>query len=257
MHKKNILMVHHGRCGSSVTGHLLSQNPSIHWASEIYLFVHQKWLKDNPGKAGHDKEIVNPIEILKNSMDKVTNPYYGCEISPFNFNLMPETMEEFIHKTYKLNFIYFILLIRKNFLRLIVSSSIAEQYNEWHRRLSLISKVVPNEEKIPQPKIIILPIYPTDKLSLLKRIEYFERQTQEINDILAGRNVLHLNYEDDIERDPKKAYLRICKFIGVQPTKVSIDYARLNPFPLTDMIENFDEVRTALHNTPYAWMLDC
>ena len=33
-------MLHNGRCGSTVVGNLLSQNPNIHWASEaIYTFI--------------------------------------------------------------------------------------------------------------------------------------------------------------------------------------------------------------------------
>ena len=31
-------------------------------------------------------------------------------------------------------------------------------------------------------------------------------------------------------------------------------YIKTNPFPLKDIIENFNEVRAARHNTPYKWM---
>ena len=30
------MMLHNGRCGSTVVGDLLVQNPNIHWASELY-----------------------------------------------------------------------------------------------------------------------------------------------------------------------------------------------------------------------------
>ena len=31
-----MMMLHNGRCGSTVVGYLLAQNPNIHWASELY-----------------------------------------------------------------------------------------------------------------------------------------------------------------------------------------------------------------------------
>ena len=30
------MMLHNGRCGSTVVGNLLAQNPNIYWASELY-----------------------------------------------------------------------------------------------------------------------------------------------------------------------------------------------------------------------------
>ena len=283
---KNIMMVHPGRCGSSVTADLLGQNPNIHWDGEIYLHILQKWIKENTGKK-HNKIIENPIESLKNSIDKVTKPYYGCEISPFNFNIMSESMEQFFNKSYHLNFTYFILLRRKNLLRLIVSSNTARQSAEWHSRhispsrwffnkiqLSswrnifslpyyrfLINEIIFNKKKspkfneikTPKPKKIIFDI---PNYQLEKKINQLELEMQEMENILSGNKILHLNYEDDIEQDPKKAYLRICEFIGVKPTKVCVRYKKTNPFPLADIIENFDEIKAILHNTPYEWMLN-
>ena len=64
----NIMMLHNGRCGSTVVGYLLAQNPNIHWASELYT----PFCKNGKKKPKHrfallsKKPIVeNPIEILK------------------------------------------------------------------------------------------------------------------------------------------------------------------------------------------------
>ena len=77
---------------------------------------------------------------------------------------------------------------------------------------------------------------------------------QEVETLLAGKNVLNLTYEDDIEQDPQKAYRSICEFVNMEATKASVNYNKTNPFPLKDIIENFAEVKAALHNTPYEWM---
>ena len=39
-------MLHNGRCGSTVVGDLLAQNPNIHWASELYDII-AKWKEEN------------------------------------------------------------------------------------------------------------------------------------------------------------------------------------------------------------------
>ena len=72
----NIMMLHNGRCGSTVVGDLLAQNPNIHWASELYEPIIAKWKEENPARIGAylAKELIvkNPIELLKNSMHKTT-----------------------------------------------------------------------------------------------------------------------------------------------------------------------------------------
>ena len=39
---------------------------------------------------------------------------------------------------------------------------------------------------------------------LVERIENLERGMQEVETLLAGKNVLNLTYEDDIEQDPQR-----------------------------------------------------
>ena len=64
---------------------LLSQNPNIHWASELYTPLFAKWQKEHPNRFPllEKKPIVEkPIEILKNSISETTKPYYGVVIKP-------------------------------------------------------------------------------------------------------------------------------------------------------------------------------
>ena len=82
----NIMMLHHGRCGSTVVGNLLAQNPNIHWASELYQPMFAKWQKENQKEFEYfakEPIVENPMEILKNSMNETTKPYYGVVVKPF------------------------------------------------------------------------------------------------------------------------------------------------------------------------------
>ena len=103
-----MMMLHNGRCGSTVVGYLLAQNPNIHWASELYTPLFAKWTKENQQEFAYlakEPIVENPIEILKNSMNETTKPYYGFEIQFLLF----------------LNGFDLILIRRKNSLRMIVS----------------------------------------------------------------------------------------------------------------------------------------
>ena len=84
----NIMMLHNGRCGSTVVGDLLAQNPNIHWASELYEPIIAKWKEENQQEFAYlAKELIvkNPIELLKNSMHKTTKPYYGAHFCSQTF----------------------------------------------------------------------------------------------------------------------------------------------------------------------------
>ena len=43
---------------------------------------------------------------------------------------------------------------------------------------------------------------------------------------------------------------------GYSPKDVSIQLVKTNPYRLSDVIENYDEVADYLTNTPYHWMIN-
>ena len=241
----NIMMLHEGRCGSTVVGNLLSQNPNIHWASELYEPMFAKWKEENQQEFAYlakEPIVENPIELLKNSMNETTKPYYGFVIKPSQFFLVNSSATKFLNQSFLLNFTYFILIRRKNGLRQIVSGQVARKKNTWHSYGEDIAKLEKIHLPVKQPR------------PLVGRIGNIKIRMQEIETLLAGKNVLNLTYEDDIEQDPQKAYQSICEFVDMEATKASVNFNKTNPFPLKDIIENFAEVKAALQNTPYEWM---
>jgi hypothetical protein len=94
-----------------------------------------------------------------------------------------------------------------------------------------------------------------ESLPLVAFLEGFDRFHAALDDVL-GDEALRLTYETDILDDPRQAYLATCRWLDEVPAPVVVRFARTTPFPLRDVIENFDEVAEALHGTPWAWMLD-
>ena len=282
------MILHNGRCGSTVVGNLLAQNPNMHWASELYEPMFAKWKEENQQEFAYlakEPIVENPIEILKNSMNETTKPYYGFEIKPSQFFLVNSSATKFLTQSFLLNFTYFILIRRKNSLRQIVSDKVARKENIWHIHTdkfnwNIIKEIFKNYtaqsirkafsyltkwlyrknsklknwlyRKNSKLEKIHLPV--NQSRPLVERIRGIERRMQEAESLLLSKNVLKLTYEDDIEQDPQSAYRSICEFVNMEPTKASVNFSKTNPFPLKDVIENFAEVKATLHNTPYEWM---
>ena len=270
-------MIHNGRCGSTVVGDLLAQNPNMHWASELYEPIIAKWKEENQQEFAYlakEQIVKNPMEVLKNSMNESANSYYGVAIKPLQLVLIGFLTANFLSQSFLLNFTYFILIRRKNHLRMIVSDAVARKKNTWHIykdkfNWSIVKKIFKNSpvqsirkafsylknwlhRKNLKLEKVRLPL--SKPKPLVERIENLERGIQEVETLLAGKNVLNLTYEDDIEQDPQSAYRSICEFVDMEATKASVTLSKTNPFPLKDIIENFAEVKATLHNTPYEWM---
>ena len=83
-----------------------------------------------------------------------------------------------------------------------------------------------------------------------------DNETELIKDTIGGKPLLHIEYEVDIEADPRKAYKKICEFSGIKPLNPEVKLRKTNPFPVVELIENPDEVNAYFHGTPYQWMMD-
>ena len=215
----------------------------------LLLEIYSDWASELYGNFKVERRKSTRICILSKrtnswKSDETTKPYYGVVFKPFHFAIANSSATEFLNQSFLLNFTYFILIRRKNRLRIIVSDKVARKKNTWHSRGDDIAKLEKIHLPLNQPK------------PLIERMRNSGRTIQEVETLLAGKNVLNLTYEDDIEQDPQKAYRSICEFVDMEATKASVNFSKTNPFPLKDIIENFAEVKAALHNTPYEWMPD-
>jgi hypothetical protein len=244
-----IAMFHIGRCGSTVVANLLAQHRNIFWANELYEPIFKQWDRLNPNFTQPGVMPMLPIEYLKKSMSK-SNAIYGFEIKPYHLRLIGMPFEEYLKEIEILGFRHFILLDRRNKLRKIISSVKAKGSGIYHLRKGSSPQF--EKIKIPIDNIRI----DNESKSLLRFINDYQRDVDLINEILKSKTFLRLTYEDDIEDDPLKAYSAICEFIGVKTINPTISLSKTTPFPIRDLVENFDEVASCLSNSPHKWMLE-
>jgi hypothetical protein len=90
---------------------------------------------------------------------------------------------------------------------------------------------------------------------LINCLEEIDQTYRQLESLLEDKSSLWLTYEDDILPDPRIAYRKICEFIQVEPMAVDILNQRTNPFPIREIVENYDELEAMLQGTKFEWML--
>lgn len=240
----NVVLFHIGRSGSTVLGDLLYQNKRMFWDGEV---IRQFICEQENAGAGPDKSLAY---ICRRIRLATRGRRYGCEIKPFHVQRAGATMDEFVAGLERAGFSHFIVLERRNYLRKVVSSLIAAQTGRWHNS----SYEKPERARITiDPDCIQIDHTVT---TLLKVLDNYASEFDRLREVLGSRRSLWLTYEDDISSDPVSAYRRVCDFVGLTPASVTTRYARTNPWPLADLIENYSEIDRLLADTPYAWMTE-
>jgi len=245
-----IAMIHIGRCGSTVVAKLLAQHRQIFWANELYEPIFKQWERSNPGFTEPGVMPIPPIEYLISSIGKSKTKTYGFEIKPYHFRLINVSFEEYLNSIEQLGFEHFILLDRKNKLRKILSSIKAQKSGVYH--LEKGSKPQFQKINIPIDNIQI----DHESKSLLSFIDDYIKDMDSIGNMLEAKKVLKLTYEEDIEEDPINAYGKICDFIGVKKLQPIISLSKTTPFPVKDLVANYNEVANCLKLSSHGWMLE-
>lgn len=241
----NIAMLHAGRCGSTVLSDLLKQHPGFHWDGEPFENMLPAYSRMS---AEHRAE-----HVIGNSLYFRDCRYYGFDskylpeqhLSPDLANKTPAAYVELLER---LGFTHYILLNRRNHLRRAASVAIGTQTGVWYSSR-------PGEKvavRIDPDRFVSY----GREMTLLQYFDSIEKRHAAFRDLLVGKRLLELVYEDDIQADPCLGYRKVCDFIGIGPAPVSTQLRRMNPWPLRELIQNYDEVARALAGTPYADLLE-
>jgi len=249
-----VVIVHVGRSGSRLLGDLLDQHPQITWHGEIYRQLFQTW--DSQGLDYYDPALTaDPIDLLRSHVATAETPIVGFEVKFFHLDRLNISIADYFDRLIALGFDHVIVLKRKNLLRKIVSSLVAQERRQYHQAA--------NTPAVLTPITIDLDAITIDRqrppLSLQQFIERYEWQFSQLTHYLKDQShnlsCLNLSYEDDIQNDPLISYQKSCEFLNVSPGFPEITYGKTNPFPLKDIIQNHDQVFNYLANTPYGWMV--
>jgi LPS sulfotransferase NodH len=241
----SVLMFHIGRSGSRVLGDLLGQHPQLHWDHEAYVAQLQAARKS--GRKRPQGEAL-PL-LLERRRAAPPDSIFGSEVKFFHLRLYEQQLDNFVTQLHAADFRRFILLERRNYLRKIVSSLIAKSSGQWHFRNKSPQK--------PAPVFIDVDAVAIDwtVLPLLTHLERFRDDFTQAAAVLRPYPLLNLTYETDIAADPTIAFSKACRFLNLEPHPAIVHYQRANPYPLTDLIVNVDQVAKRLRHTPFAWML--
>lgn len=242
----NIAMLHAGRCGSSVLADLLNQHPDVRWAGELFENMLPAYYRMHSGKRAY--------HVIANSMYERKDKHYGFDSKYLpEQQLRPElankTPDEYVALLEKLGFNYFILLNRRNHLRRAVSVAIGSKTGQWntfhaHDVKKTTARLDP-ERFISYGK----------EMTLKNYFRSLDETYATLKKRLNGNNLLELSYEDDIQKDPQIAYQKTCHFLDIEPEPVTVRLQKINPQPISRLVENFEEVALSLKGTEYEWML--
>lgn len=242
--KQNIAMFHTGRCGSTVLGNMLNQHPMIYWGGEIF----ERYMENE------QKKVPGFIECIDHARNLKVSRIYGFETKylPQQHLSLPcinMTLEDYVGYLRHLGFTKFIVLHRENYLRRAISAEVGRKTKIMHSN---------NEVKSATKVIIDITAFQTGvrKESLLELFHCMNENYKKLCDILMPNEAIFLSFEKDILEDPRKAYVKICRFLDIKDTYPKIKNKRTNPFSYEELIENFDDVKAAIQNTQYSWMLD-
>ena len=255
--RKRIIMLHPGRCGSTVLGGMLNKHSQITWASEVFAFNsliprHRQILGSRKGN----------LRVIRDIITWSSKAYCGFELKylphqhlgPHRLN---QNLSDFIDSLDSLRMSAIIVLSRQNLLRQLISALVAEKSGIWH-----------TSNKSTRPitlELSIDDVFKDDpwlnkffqrKITLIEYFEYIKSHEVKLQNIVAEqKKLLQLVYEEDIEKDPNIAYGKVCDLLGLDKEPVPTAINRTNPFNLKDIILNFRELENHLHSTEFEWML--
>lgn len=232
-----IAMIHHGRCGSQVLGDLLNQHSQICWEGEIFEPLIHKLPK-------------RPMSHLRRRVHACGNAMYGFETKLHHPGLIGSDWPEYVKALEQLGFRKFIVQRRRNLLRAFISGLVAKAKGHvYHVPVGTPASL---KKLTIDPKAVYFFDEPAD---LLETMRFTTRRLEFVQQLLKGHEVVHLTYEDDIAEEPTRGYRKVCEFLSVEEEPVTVSLGRTTPFPLSEIIENFDEVRAALAGTEFQWMI--
>ena len=247
----HVLMLHTGRSGSTVVGNLLQQHSRIYWDGEVYekMFV---WIRAKQGVLVRDQErLLGPDDawpVLERRRKRAGPKLYGFECRDYHLLWLKIPLVDYLRAARSRGFTRVIVLERRNLLLKIISNVVAETRNQHHVRAGV---------QVERPWLRLdLDQVPLDheRFEIRSALTRSKRWLEEADAAAAEFEHLHLCYEDSIQDDPRVAYREACDFLGVAPELPSITLGKTTAFPLSQIIENFDELRERLRGTEFEWM---
>lgn len=240
----DVVIWHIGRCGSTVLGSMLNQNPAVQWENEIFrpLLLRTRAGQRIPGMS----EAVAAVSARKQK------PVQAVEVKFLDaqhLDIFGTNPTDMLAMFLERGFDRFVILRRRNHLRRMVSHCVAEVTQQYHVAKGSVADLHPI---VLDPHSIRVG---EKRQSLLAWFREFDDAYARLGSLLARHPHCEVVYEEDLERDPRIGYRKVCAFLGIEPGEVEVLFSRTNPFSLAEILVNYDAIRELIERAGYASML--
>lgn len=226
--KKEFVIISNPRSGSTHLRLLLNSHPMIESYGEVFMYGFQilKFFISVFRNIFKKSSLKRVLSFKKNST------LCGFKILYHQFRYTP--LIEFIFLRDDIKVIH---ILRRNLLRIYISHIIAKKTQQWcsYSETSL-------------RKISV------GCGGVIKELEGLKSRQGKYCEKIKNNDVIEIYYEDLI-KNTKKVLKDVQKFLGVPVEKLSSNLVKQNPYKISEMVENYDELEETLKGTKYEWML--
>lgn len=223
-----------GRVGSEHLVSLLDSHPDITCFSELFApawgINWQQGTLSVPHFAITEHE--RPASYWEELTAQLDTPVAGLKLPLSSIEAHPDALELIADPGADI-----IRLTRRDRVAQYVSGWLALESGVWHS--------TQGEYRTQRIKV--------DPAGCLEALDRISEQEERLDELGADHRVLRMTYEELVEG---RRTDELQEFLGVEPRELTSRYERLRERPLSDVIENFDELAAALADTPYAASLD-
>lgn len=246
--RRNFVVFHMGRCGSTVLEGLLRQSGNVAHGSEVFERFYHDRKAERPG--------LTPGKFLRRRQKKAAmrGKIYGFEVkypSGTHLERIGLTRAEAPAFFSRIGFEGFILLSRTNLLDRMISQVVAQHRGNYIRDAGDTRDT--GRVHVPVDRLRM----GRNTMSLVEALIMLERETGDMRRALQDRapGFLELTYEADVLSDPNRGARRIADHVGVPYTDQIPAQAKVITRTKQELVENFDELEAVLTGTRFAWML--
>lgn len=242
---KLLVMIHPGRCGSTVLGNMLHRHSSIRWDREVFTR-----LKRNPIPIDDDGNVVWR-DYMSFMIERCKLPNLGIDIKVRHIvkqKIFGEDVKEAMAALTAAFDFEFIFLVRQNHLERWLSTAVVQETSRFQYREGEVAPQI----DLPLPEVIKDRAYNVDALPVNDWLDHVQAIDAELLQIATQRNGLVLSYEEDILHDPRIACRRVLDFAGLEHEDVQPLFVKTDWRPLSKRLSNFSDLKRMLRPDHYA-----
>ena len=275
------ILVCEARTGSTMLMNALRSSPAIQCFGEVFSlrvpYIHYVTY-------GYDRNSEEDIALRARSPVQFLHERIYCEhpkaIRAVGFKLTNDwglqgmLLEELLDHLRNDTELRVIHLKRRNLVRLLVSLKMAEHTGLWFEGdpTTVISSKLTARNALralrhprwaatrllqlwrppARPKQASIKITANELSTFLDETQ---RRTADFDELFSRRSMLTVHYED-LARDRQRVFDEVQTFLGLKPARLTTTLRKQNPEPLSELIENYDELYATFKSSPYEPFFD-